>query len=512
MAQGILLGLGGLACRTIKGAPRVREYVGILAAIEWLLSYGHCGLALGAYGLITIWLLFNRTLPFPRLSQMLLFCFLVGLMCISRTPWVNYQQILFAMIVGAGLLVKEGSISRQGQLWRQLIASSVAVLALCILGAEYRYYYHGESHVGIVHPHYIGSVLLFSLMGFWSSWGFVCNSGKKVVNVFSLVVSTLLVYLVVRGFGAAWWKYLAAWWGGRQDLDGAARELAVPSGWLVQGVPYAGVFIFIMISYTLIFPGGVFQGGTLRYGAGVRLMPLWWSCLAIGGLTPASTLLVSAENEDKGQARPWMVPLVIVVVSLGFIRLWENRAYYFQTERRGASVTTLTPVVKTLLLAEDIFFCEHSGVDFARLKWVVRDILRTGSFTRGASTITMQLVKVRHLSYEKSIVRKLQQLMLALWYEARFDKNKIVNMYLNEVSFGPYITGIEQASQHYFQKDSSSLDLREIEYLVATIEDPVHFTPQQLPNVPKDVVGRLKHIRGIRAEFAPYFSKACDQL
>jgi membrane peptidoglycan carboxypeptidase len=222
-------------------------------------------------------------------------------------------------------------------------------------------------------------------------------------------------------------------------------------------------------------------------------------------------LLALGENETKGQQRSWLVPIVVVVLSFGFVRLWETRAHYLHTSSSGALITTLTPLVKTLLSAEDIFFCEHSGIDFARLKWVLRDTLRRGSFDRGASTITMQLVKVRHLSYKKSIFRKILQVFMALWYEARLDKNEIVNMYLNEVSFGPYITGIEQASQHYFQKNSSNLGLREIEYLVATIEDPAHFSPQRLPNLPKDVVGRLEHIRRIRAEFGPYFSKACEK-
>jgi hypothetical protein len=505
--QGSILCIGVIFCYFIKGGQRVREYIGILAAVEWLMSYGHFGPALGAYGLITVFLLFNRTLEFPRFSQMMLFCVLIGAICVSRTPWSNHQQIIFGMIIGTGLLGKEGAISQHGQVWRQLIVSCAAVLALCILGAEYRYYYHGESHVGIVHPHYIGSILLCSLMGFWISWRGVARSPKRVINVISLMVSTVLVYVVVSGFGAAWWKYVGFWWGGRHNLDAVTRELAVPSGWLIEGAPYLGFLIFVMIGCTLIFP--IFSGGIFRVATGIRLVPVWWSFLAIGGITPVSTLY-SVENEASGQKRSWVAPIVIVVLSVGFFRLWEHRSYYFHGGSRGEPAATLTPVVRTLLSAEDIFFCEHSGVDFARFKWVLRDTLRRGSFDRGASTLTMQLVKVRHLSYEKSIFRKFLQVLVALWYEARFDKNEIANLYLNEVSFGPYITGIEQASQFYFQKASSSLGLREIEYLVATIEDPTHFTPQQLPNVPKDVAGRLEHIRGIRAEFGPYFSKACE--
>lgn len=506
--QGILLCLGAGAGFFIGGPLRSREYISVIAAAEWLLSYGHFGPALGVYGVVTIWLLFNRTLQFPSLSQMILFCFFVGAMCVSPAPWENHQQLILGMVLGAGLLVKERSIHWRGEEWQHLTVGVAAVLALTILGAEYGYYYHGDSHAGIVHPHYIGSVLLCALLGFWSSWQVVSFSPRKAVNVVALMVSTILLYTVLTGFGAIWWEYVSTWWGGGGKPADVARELAVPSGWLVEGVPYSGLGLFVLIAVTIISP--VFRKGMPQEKAVVQSVSFLWSCFMIGGITPASIAWCSEPDYSGEKKRSWMVGILTVACSLSLVRLWEHRPYYLPGSHGSSAVAALTPLERTLLAAEDIFFCRHSGVDFARLKWVLRDTLRHGSFDRGASTLTMQLVKVRHLSYEKSILRKAQQVLVALWYEARFDKHEIMNMYLDEVSFGPYITGIEQASQYYFHKKSSDLGLREIEYLVATIEDPAHFSPQQLPNVPRDVAGRLERIRDIRGEFNPYLSRACE--
>jgi len=508
--QGIVLSLGGVGGLVMGGGLRGRQCIGVLVAVEWLLSYGHFGPALGVYGIVTVWLLFNRTLQFPSPLQMVLFCLLVGAMCVSPTPWLNHQQIVFGMVLGTAFLVEEPSPPRYGAVWQHLIVSCAAVLALCILGAEYRYYYHGDFHAGLVHPHYIGSVFLGALLGLQSSWQVVSDAPKKVVNVVSLMVSTLLLYVVVTGFGATWWEYVGAWWGGGHVSGAATRELAVPSAWLLEGFSYSGMGLFVLIACTILSP--VLQKGVFRKEGVIQSIPFLWSCLFIGGLTPANALGFSVENHTGRKKRSWIMGILIVVCSLSLIRLWEHRPYYFHPGHGGSILATLTPLEKTLLAAEDIFFCQHSGVDFARLKWVLRDTLRNGSFDRGASTLTMQLVKVRHLSYEKSIFRKVLQVLVALWYEARLDKNEIMSLYLNEGSFWPYITGIEQASQHYFHKKSSDLCLREIEYLVATIEDPAHFSPQQLPNVPGDVSGRLERIRSIRAEFDPYLSRACEKL
>lgn len=507
--QGLFLFLAGSGGLLAGGPLRAREHIGVLVAVEWLMSYGHCGPALGVYGLSTVCLLFNRTLPFPSTVQMVLYCLLVGTMCGSPTPWVNHQQIVFGMVLGAGLLVNEQSSLRCGTVVQHLIVSGTAVLALAVLGAEYGYYYHGDSHGGLVHPHFIGSVLLCALLGFSCSWQALDYSREKIVNVVSLMVSTLLLYTVVVRYGAIWWKYAGAWWGGGQYAPSGARELVVPSGWLVEGVPYPGIILFVLLAGTITL--GMIKKGKAQGEYIMQSVPLLWSCLAIGGVNPASVVYNSVADDTNGRRRSWLFGILIVVCTVSIIRLWENRPYYFHRNDGGSTLAMLTPLEKTLLAAEDIFFCQHSGVDFARLKWVVRDTLRRGSFDRGASTLTMQLVKVRHLSYDKSIFRKVLQVLIALWYEARLDKSEIITMYLNEVSFGPHITGIEQASQHYFQKKSSDLGLREIEYLVATIEDPAHFSPQQLPNVPDDVAGRLKRIRGIRAEFDPYFSRACEK-
>lgn len=134
-------------------------------------------------------------------------------------------------------------------------------------------------------------------------------------------------------------------------------------------------------------------------------------------------------------------------------------------------------VVLTLLAKEDLMFFNHWGVDPARMKWVVRDFLKSGDTTRGASTITMQLAKVKCLSYEKTALRKVKQLLIAFYLEALYDKRTILNEYISTVPYAPSIVGIEAASLHYFEKHHHLLNFSESLKLAMTIEDPERFNP-----------------------------------
>ena len=126
---------------------------------------------------------------------------------------------------------------------------------------------------------------------------------------------------------------------------------------------------------------------------------------------------------------------------------------------------------------EDRHFYENSSWDLPRIAKAGWDDLRHSGATQGASTITEQLAKISFLSPERSLDRKVKELILGIEIENNFSKNQILEMYLNRVSFGNHSIGIESAAQTYFQKPAKDLDLAEASMLAGLPNSPVFLDP-----------------------------------
>ena len=149
------------------------------------------------------------------------------------------------------------------------------------------------------------------------------------------------------------------------------------------------------------------------------------------------------------------------------------------TKLRGAENRTLVSLSEVpvavraaFIAAEDLRFYEHNGFDLVRIFGALVADLKSQSFSQGASTITQQLVKLTHLTNEKTIARKAEELYLAIQLEQAFDKDEILEMYLNTVYFGNSAYGIQAAAEYYFAKDVSELTAAEGAALAATIKAP----------------------------------------
>jgi membrane peptidoglycan carboxypeptidase len=103
--------------------------------------------------------------------------------------------------------------------------------------------------------------------------------------------------------------------------------------------------------------------------------------------------------------------------------------------------------------------------------------LTSGSYAQGGSTITQQIVKNAILTQDKTIVRKLKEIVLALKVDREFSKDQILEIYLNEAPYGGTIYGVEEASETYFGKHASDLDLAESAYLAAIPQSPTRMSP-----------------------------------
>ena len=134
-------------------------------------------------------------------------------------------------------------------------------------------------------------------------------------------------------------------------------------------------------------------------------------------------------------------------------------------------------VPKAFVAIEDRRFYEHYGVDpWGIARAVVADVLHRG-VAQGGSTITQQLAKNLFLTQERTIHRKLQEAMLAIWLERKFTKTQILELYLNRVYFGSGAYGIEQASQRYFGKSARQLSLPEAAILAGLVKSPSRLAP-----------------------------------
>jgi len=126
---------------------------------------------------------------------------------------------------------------------------------------------------------------------------------------------------------------------------------------------------------------------------------------------------------------------------------------------------------------EDKNFYKHRGVNYKRIIKAGINNLKSRSFKEGASTITQQLVKNTYLSSEKTFKRKIKEVAMAQNIEKNYDKEKILEFYLNKIYFGNNCYGIESASNYYFSKSAKDLNLDESCMLAGMIKSPAKYSP-----------------------------------
>jgi penicillin-binding protein 1A len=139
-------------------------------------------------------------------------------------------------------------------------------------------------------------------------------------------------------------------------------------------------------------------------------------------------------------------------------------------------------VPKAFIAIEDRRFYSHHGVDpLGIARAALADVLRRGA-SQGGSTITQQLAKNLFLTQERTVSRKLQEVVLALWLEHKYSKAEILDLYLNRVYFGAGAYGVEGAAQRYFGKSARHLTLAEAAMLAGLVQSPSRLSPSHNPD------------------------------
>jgi hypothetical protein len=131
--------------------------------------------------------------------------------------------------------------------------------------------------------------------------------------------------------------------------------------------------------------------------------------------------------------------------------------------------------VRTLLLAEDTGFYGHRGIDLRELPVALLTNWTRGGAARGASTITQQLAKNLFLSREKQLGRKLQELAITFLLESALGKDRILEIYLNIIEWGPDLRGLRPAARSYFGREPQELTPAEMAFLVSIIPGPIKY-------------------------------------
>jgi penicillin-binding protein 1A len=147
------------------------------------------------------------------------------------------------------------------------------------------------------------------------------------------------------------------------------------------------------------------------------------------------------------------------------------------------SIKDLPPYLPRAFIAiEDRRFLRHHGIDPVGLaRAALANIAHLG-VSQGGSTITQQLAKNLFLTQERTLFRKLQELLLALWLERKFSKSEILELYLNRVYFGAGAYGVEAAAQRYFGKPARQVKLAEAAMLAGLVKSPSRLAPSRNPD------------------------------
>jgi penicillin-binding protein 1A len=203
---------------------------------------------------------------------------------------------------------------------------------------------------------------------------------------------------------------------------------------------------------------------------------------SVGGMIVLLLLVLFAYSSVSLPATPQQARTTIVLDAKG-----GKLAELFKDQNRVAVPLDQVANImeQAVISAEDRHFYEHSGIDPIGTTRALLNDLR-GHNVQGGSTITQQLVKNTYLTSERSLTRKAKEAILAVKVERSFDKRQILERYLNTIYFGRGAYGIEKASQNYFGKSASDLQLPEAALLAGLIRAPESADPKLDPGAARN--------------------------
>jgi monofunctional biosynthetic peptidoglycan transglycosylase len=147
------------------------------------------------------------------------------------------------------------------------------------------------------------------------------------------------------------------------------------------------------------------------------------------------------------------------------------------------------------IAAEDPHFYRHHGIDWEEVKLVVEESRKTGKLNRGASTITQQLVKNLFFTTHRNPVRKVFEYTITPLAELILGKQRILELYLNVVEWGPGgVYGAQAAAQYHYRTTADRLDREQAARLAACLPSPRHWKPAQMDDYSAVILTRMRQL------------------
>ncbi len=204
-----------------------------------------------------------------------------------------------------------------------------------------------------------------------------------------------------------------------------------------------------------------------------------WGAIGIGGL-------VLYYGARMPSASSWTIPERppnVKIVSVDGKTIANRGA----TGGEALSLDAMSPYIPQAVVAiEDRRFYSHFGIDPIGLARAMVTNVTTGRMVQGGSTLTQQLAKNLFLSPERTLERKVQEVLLAIWLEHKYTKDQILALYLNRVFFGSNAYGVEAASQRYFGKSARDVNLGQAALLAGLLKAPSRLSPARDPKAADD--------------------------
>ncbi|MBV6659019.1 MAG: PBP1A family penicillin-binding protein [Devosiaceae bacterium] len=199
-----------------------------------------------------------------------------------------------------------------------------------------------------------------------------------------------------------------------------------------------------------------------------------WAVMGIAGVIAYHAMQLPPASEWRVPDRP---PNVRIVANDG--ALLANRGDTGGEQIRVEELPAYLP--QAVIAIEDRRFRNHFGLDPIGLARAMVVNAQAGRFVQGGSTITQQLAKNLFLTADRTISRKIQELILAVWLEATYSKDEIMELYLNRVYLGAGAYGVDAAARRYFGKAASQVTLAEAATLAGLLRAPSRWAPTRNP-------------------------------
>ncbi len=189
----------------------------------------------------------------------------------------------------------------------------------------------------------------------------------------------------------------------------------------------------------------------------------------------------------------WVDPWTTMVQIQRRVEAWRaHRPYHKRYEFVPLSEISLN-LQHAVVAAEDGRFRQHHGFDWIEMQKVVQEDLQRHRLGRGGSTITQQLVKNLFLTTERSFVRKGAEFALVPLTEVFLTKDRILELYLNVIEWGPGIYGAQAAAEHYYRTSASNLTREQAARLAAVIPAPLKRKPERMNEYSDIILERMTH-------------------